>query len=150
RPSARGCSTLAANRFARAGRRWGGAPCATWPRSDSPAFTRPRARAGGPARDPPGLPPALDPAGRTAELILAADVDNPLTGPDGAAEVYGPQKGASPAEVSVLADGLRRGAAWVAGAAGAVGWRVPGSGAAGGVGFAARAALAAQSRPGIG
>ena len=51
-----------------------------------------------------------------AEIILAADVANPLTGPDGAAEVYGPQKGASPAEVTVLASGLRRWAAVVAAA----------------------------------
>jgi len=93
-----------------------------------------------------GLHPAL----RAAVIILAADVDNPLTGPDGAAEVYGPQKGASPAEVSVLADGLRRWAAVVAAATGADWSQAPGSGAAGGVGFAARAALAAQSRPGIG
>ena len=54
-----------------------------------------------------------------AEIILAADVDNPLTGPDGAAEVYGPQKGASPPEVAVLAAGLRRWAAVVAAAIGA-------------------------------
>jgi glycerate kinase len=46
-----------------------------------------------------GLHPALYPAGHAADIILAADVGNPLTGPDGAAEVYGPQKGASPAEV---------------------------------------------------
>ena len=93
-----------------------------------------------------GLHPAL----RAAVIILAADVDNPLTGPDGAAEVYGPQKGASPAEVAVLADGLRRWAAVVAAATGADWSSAPGSGAAGGVGFAARAVLAAQSRPGIG
>src|SRR5580704_5390697 len=93
-----------------------------------------------------GLHPAL----RAAVIILAADVDNPLTGPDGAAEVYGPQKGASPAEVAVLADGLRRWAAVVAAATGADWSPAPGSGAAGGVGFAARAVLAAQSRPGIG
>ncbi len=93
-----------------------------------------------------GLHPAL----RAAVIILAADVDNPLTGPDGAAEVYGPQKGAAPAEVAVLADGLRRWAAVVAAATGADWSQAPGSGAAGGVGFAARAVLAAQSRPGIG
>ena len=93
-----------------------------------------------------GLHPAL----RAAVIILAADVDNPLTGPDGAAEVYGPQKGASPAEVTVLADGLRRWAAVVAAATGADWSLAPGSGAAGGVGFAARAVLGAQSRPGIG
>ena len=103
-----------------------------------------------------GLHPAL----RTSELILAADVDNPLTGPCGAAEVYGPQKGASPAQVAELEAGLRHWAAVVAaacagaaavpglGPAGGIA-AVPGSGAAGGVGFAARAVLGARSRPGI-
>jgi len=101
------------------------------------------------ALDLSGLHPALHPAGRTAELILAADVDNPLTGPDGAAEVYGPQKGASTAEVTVLASGLRRWAAVVAAATGTDWSQVPGAGAAGGVGFAALAVLGATRRPGI-
>ncbi len=101
------------------------------------------------ALDLSGLHPALHPAGRTAELILAADVDSPLTGPDGAAEVYGPQKGASPAQVTVLASGLRRWAAVVAAAIGTDWSQVPGAGAAGGVGFAALAVLGATRRPGI-
>jgi glycerate kinase len=84
-----------------------------------------------------------------AEIILAADVTNPLTGPDGAAEVYGPQKGASPAEVAVLAAGLRRWAAVVAATIGTDWSQVPGAGAAGGVGFAALAVLGATRRPGI-
>ena len=84
-----------------------------------------------------------------AEIILAADVANPLTGPDGAAEVYGPQKGASPAEVAVLAAGLRRWAAVVAATIGTDWSQVPGAGAAGGVGFAALAVLGATRRPGI-
>ena len=86
----------------------------------------------------------------TCSVILATDVTNPLTGPYGAAEVYGPQKGASPAQVSVLASGLRRWAAVVAEAVG-VDWSpAPGAGAAGGVGFAALAVLGAEPRPGIG
>jgi len=105
------------------------------------------------ALDLTGLHPALQPppypAGRAAELTLAADVDNPLTGPDGAAVVYGPQKGASPAEVARLDAGLRRWAAVVAAAVGQDWSHAPGSGAAGGVGFAARAVLGAESRPGI-
>jgi glycerate 2-kinase len=84
-----------------------------------------------------------------AEITLAADVANPLTGPDGAAEVYGPQKGASPAEVAVLAAGLRRWAAVVAATIGTDWSQVPGAGAAGGVGFAALAVLGATRRPGI-
>ena len=42
------------------------------------------------------------------EFQLASDVDNPLLGPDGAAAVYGPQKGASPQDVAVLEAGLAR------------------------------------------
>ncbi len=91
----------------------------------------------------------LQPAGRTAEFVLAADVDNPLTGPDGAAAVYGPQKGASPDEVARLDAGLRRWAAVVAATVGKDWSRAPGAGAAGGVGFAALAVLGARRRPGI-
>jgi glycerate kinase len=91
----------------------------------------------------------LHPACRTAKFVLAADVDNPLTGPDGAAAVYGPQKGASPAEVARLDAGLERWAAVVAAAVGKDWSRAPGAGAAGGVGFAAMAVLGARMRPGI-
>jgi glycerate kinase len=95
------------------------------------------------------LHPALRGGSRSAELILAADVDNPLAGPDGAAVVYGPQKGASPAEVAQLDASLRRWADVVATAVGKDWSRAPGAGAAGGVGFAALAVLGARLRPGI-
>ena len=95
---------------------------------------------------PTGLHPAL----RVSSVILATDVVNPLTGPDGAAEVYGPQKGASPEQIAELASGLRRWAAVVAAATGTDRSQAPGAGAAGGVGFAALAVLGAQARPGIG
>jgi glycerate kinase len=105
---------------------------------------------GGALRDVAALDlTGLHAARHGAEIILAADVDNPLTGPDGAAEVYGPQKGASPAEVAVLAAGLRRWAAVVAAAIGTDWSQLPGAGAAGGVGFAALAVLGATRRPGI-
>jgi glycerate 2-kinase len=97
------------------------------------------------ALDLAGLHPAL----RGASVILATDVVNPLTGPDGAAEVYGPQKGATPAQVSGLDRGLRRWAAVVAAATGSDRSRAPGAGAAGGVGFAALAVLGAERRLGI-
>jgi glycerate 2-kinase len=92
-----------------------------------------------------GLHPAL----RSASVILATDVVNPLTGPDGAAEVYGPQKGASPDQIRDLASGLRRWAAVVAAATGTDRSQAPGAGAAGGVGFAALAVLGAERRLGI-
>lgn len=82
-------------------------------------------------------------------FTVACDVDNPLTGPAGAAAVYGPQKGATPAQVRTLDAALDRWATLVAEATGADHRDVPGAGAAGGVGFAAIALLGAQLRPGI-
>ncbi|RKT72999.1 glycerate kinase [Saccharothrix variisporea] len=79
------------------------------------------------------------------EVVLASDVDNPLLGPSGAAAVYGPQKGATPADVEVLEERLARFAAEV----GPEYVDVPGAGAAGGIGFAALAVLGAVRRPGI-
>src|SRR5436190_10933261 len=75
------------------------------------------------ALDLTGLHQAPYPAG----IILAAEVDNPLAGPDGAAEVYGPQKGASPAEVALLDEGLRRWAAVVAATTGTDWSQAPGA-----------------------
>jgi glycerate kinase len=93
-----------------------------------------------------GLHPALP----TAEVVVASDVDNPLLGPNGAAAVYGPQKGASPAEVAELDAALARWAGAVRRATGRDLAAAPGAGAAGGVGFAALAVLGASLRPGIG
>jgi len=110
----------------------------------------PLARGGAALRDVAVLDLAgLHPALRAGSVILATDVVNPLTGPDGAAEVYGPQKGASPDQISELADGLRRWAAVVAEATGTDWSQAPGAGAAGGVGFAALAVLGAERRLGI-
>ncbi|WP_236833474.1 glycerate kinase, partial [Blastococcus sp. MG754427] len=47
------------------------------------------------------------------ELVVGVDVDNPLTGPEGAAAVFGPQKGATPEDVAVLDAALARFAAVV-------------------------------------
>ncbi|WP_242454647.1 glycerate kinase [Bailinhaonella thermotolerans] len=64
---------------------------------------------------------------RKVPLIIASDVDNPLLGPNGAAEVYGPQKGALPADLRVLEAGLARWAEAVARAlAGQAGGAAPG------------------------
>jgi glycerate 2-kinase len=84
-----------------------------------------------------------------AAVTVASDVDNPLLGPDGAAAVYAPQKGASPEDVALLEEGLTRWAD-VTEAALAHAYRdMPGAGAAGGLGFAALAFLGASMRPGI-
>ena len=91
----------------------------------------------------------LLPAVRAARITLAADVENPLTGPDGAAEIFGPQKGATPEQVAALDEGLRRWAGLVTEVTGRDWSHARGAGAAGGVGFAALAVLGAQQRPGI-
>jgi glycerate 2-kinase len=92
-----------------------------------------------------GLHPAL----LQTEVLVASDVDNPLLGPRGAAAVYGPQKGASPADVAKLDAALARWAEAVHRATGVDAAGTPGAGAAGGVGFAAQAVLGASLQPGI-
>ncbi|HYI59138.1 MAG TPA: glycerate kinase [Microlunatus sp.] len=93
----------------------------------------------------------LDPRLKDTELILAADVTNPLLGPEGAAAIFGPQKGAAPADVAVLDDNLATLVGALADTAGDTARRaadLPGAGAAGGVGYAALF-LGATRRPGI-
>ncbi|WP_330254352.1 glycerate kinase [Nocardia sp. NBC_00565] len=83
------------------------------------------------------------------EITVACDVDNPLTGPRGAAAVYGPQKGADGDQVAALDAALTHWADCVAEATGTDLRERAGAGAAGGVGFAAVAVLGARLRPGI-
>jgi len=83
------------------------------------------------------------------QVTVACDVDNPLTGPRGAAAVYGPQKGADPGQVEQLDRHLARFADAVAKATGEDRRDLPGAGAAGGVGFATVAVLDARLRRGI-
>jgi glycerate kinase len=82
-------------------------------------------------------------------IIIASDVDNPLLGPNGAAAVFGPQKGVTPDEVDVLERGLRHWSQLVSEATGRNDSERAGAGAAGGAGFAALALLNAQMQPGI-
>ncbi len=73
---------------------------------------------------------------RGAAVEVSVDVRNPLLGVDGAARVFAPQKGASPDDVAVLEDGLRRLAAVAERDAGATGLAdLTGAGAAGGCGY---------------
>lgn len=95
--------------------------------------------------DASGLAPRL--AGVAVEV--ACDVDNPLCGPRGASAVFGPQKGADAAQVAQLDAALARFADCCATALGRDERERPGSGAAGGMGFAARTFLQASFRPGI-
>lgn len=91
----------------------------------------------------------LDPRLRTVEIVVASDVQNPLTGPAGAAAVYAPQKGASAADVERLEQGLCRLAAVVVDELGIDLSSMPGAGAAGGTGGAAVAFLGARLVSGI-
>ncbi|WP_406551674.1 glycerate kinase [Streptomyces sp. YS-3] len=94
----------------------------------------------------------LDPRFASVDLVLASDVDNPLTGPKGAPAVYGPQKGATPEDVATLDAALGHFAEVLEaslGARAAEAALAPGAGAAGGIGYGALVALGATFRPGI-
>jgi glycerate kinase len=91
----------------------------------------------------------LHPEIASATFTIAVDVDNPLYGPSGAANVYAPQKGADPHEVIDLDRALRVWADVVERETKTDFRTAAGAGAAGGVGFAALAVLGARMRPGI-
>ena len=76
-------------------------------------------------------------------VILLTDVAAPLLGSTGAAAVFGPQKGATPADITVLDTNLARFAVVLGGEV-----SLPGMGAAGGAGYGFVAAWGAQIRPG--
>ena len=78
---------------------------------------------------------SLDPRLAGVDLAVACDVSNPLLGPTGAAAVYGPQMGASPADVADLDRRLATFADALEAASGSHVRDAPGAGAAGGVGF---------------
>ncbi|WP_136254152.1 glycerate kinase [Onishia niordana] len=91
----------------------------------------------------------LDPRLSGLAVETAVDVDNPLLGPHGASAVFGPQKGASDSDVLTLDQAISHFADLAALKLGDDHRELPGAGAAGGMGFAARAFLGAQLRPGI-
>lgn len=70
---------------------------------------------------------------QAVKIIALADVNNPLLGPKGSAHVFGPQKGASPAQVKLLDKAL---ATWAAAIQKATGRKIankPGTAAAGAI-----------------
>ena len=91
----------------------------------------------------------IDPRTREAVFLVACDVNNPLTGPEGASAVYGPQKGATPDMVAQLDTALAHFAEVAKRDMGADVSDVPGSGAAGGLGAGMMAFLDGQLRPGV-
>jgi glycerate kinase len=114
--------------------------------ADGAELTRGGAALAGLARlELSGLHPKL----AAAKVIVASDVDNPLLGPNGAAAIYGPQKGAEPDDVVTLDAALAHWADLLDAATGTALRDRPGAGAAGGVGYGALAALGAELKPGI-
>jgi len=91
----------------------------------------------------------LDPRLARVDVLVACDVDNPLTGPRGASAVYGPQKGATPAMVAELDAALATYAAHVRTATGRDVAGRPGAGAAGGLGAGLLFFTPARLRPGV-
>ena len=91
----------------------------------------------------------LDERAIGARFSVACDVSNPLTGPEGASAVYGPQKGATPDLVEQLDAALKNFARVVERNIGASIDTVPGSGAAGGLGGGMMAFLGGSLRAGV-
>jgi glycerate kinase len=91
----------------------------------------------------------LDPRVRDVRIRVASDVTAPLLGPTGASAVFGPQKGAGPADVETLEAALARFASVTAATLGRATPQRPGAGAAGGVGFALVEFLGATIQSGV-
>ena len=95
--------------------------------------------------DPSGLNPAV----RKTEILVASDVTNPLIGKDGAANVFGPQKGATPEQVKILDRNLASFARIIRRDLGKEVSLLSGAGAAGGLGAGLCAFLGAEIKSGI-
>ncbi len=91
----------------------------------------------------------LMPETEQVEIQVACDVNNPLYGSDGAACVYGPQKGATPEMVERLDQNLRHFALIVKRELGKDVQTIPGAGAAGGLGAGLVAFLGAELKSGV-
>jgi glycerate kinase len=85
---------------------------------------------------------------KEAEVDVACDVTNPLTGSRGASAVYGPQKGATPEMVAELDAALHHFAEIIRRDLGVDVEQLPGAGAAGGLGAGLVAFLGARLQPG--
>ena len=83
------------------------------------------------------------------EMVAMCDIDNPMAGPEGAAAVFAPQKGADTAMVERLDEGLRHLAAVIRRDLSREVLDMSGAGAAGGMGAGMSAFFGAVLRPGI-
>ena len=86
---------------------------------------------------------------KQTEIRVACDVKNPLCGPNGCSAVFGPQKGATPEMISRMDAALRRFADLTKKVLPNSDMDAPGSGAAGGLGFALRSFLNARLESGV-
>lgn len=84
-----------------------------------------------------------------AKIEVACDVDNPLTGPNGAAKVYAEQKGATSNQIRMLDENLKHFARIVSRDLGVDVDSLPSAGAAGGLGAGLKAFIDAELRPGV-
>ncbi|WP_102143572.1 glycerate kinase [Mycobacterium hubeiense] len=91
----------------------------------------------------------LDPRLCDVHIRVACDVNAPLLGPTGASAVFGPQKGATAADVELLDAALSRLVSVTEATLGHARHDTPGAGAAGGLGFAFFEFLGAESKPGV-
>ena len=91
----------------------------------------------------------LDPRIKQTEILVACDVSNPLTGPQGASAVYGPQKGADEKMVQELDRNLLHFAGLIKDQLGKEVSEIPGAGAAGGLGAGLMAFLNARLMKGF-
>ena len=91
----------------------------------------------------------MDPRIKESTITVICDVSNPLTGPLGATAVYGPQKGVTEETFDILESGMKNYERLIKETTGMDMSRVPGSGAAGGLGAALVAFLGAALKPGI-
>ena len=91
----------------------------------------------------------IDPRIGGSSFLVACDVSNPLTGPEGASAIYGPQKGATPQMVRTLDAALRHLSEIVRRDLGAEIENLEGAGAAGGLGGGMVAFLNAELRAGV-
>ncbi|MDA3931251.1 MAG: glycerate kinase, partial [Tenericutes bacterium] len=91
----------------------------------------------------------LDTRLREIEILTASDVENPLLGSHGCAKVYARQKGASEEMIKSLEENMNHYSKTVVGKLGKDYREFPGSGAAGGLGFAMKTFLNANLRSGF-
>ncbi len=91
----------------------------------------------------------IDPRIGESSFLVACDVSNPLTGPEGASAIYGPQKGATPEMVRTLDAALSHLSEIVRRDLGAEIENLEGAGAAGGLGGGMVAFLNAELRAGV-